>query len=308
MPASAVVRLRRIGLVVADLAAAERFYSESFGFRHVSKLVYEDPAFAKFSRLGQVRSSTTVMRLERDELELASYNPQGLGYPTGSTVADLWFQHIAIVVEDMTAAYDVLRQSGKIIPISTDGPEQLPPNTGSVTAFKFRDPEGHPIELSKFPPGVGAARWREPKSGGTCLGIDHSAVSVADVTRSIDFYCGVLGMKVTARSVNRGPEQDRLDGLTSDGVDIVALQPADEASPHIELLGYHPPGRAAGMLRENDIAATRLTLQVDDLPSVVGRLRAADPSFVSPGLVTLESGESAALMHDPDGHLLLLVE
>ena len=31
------------------------------------------------------------------------------------------------------------------------GPQLLPPSTGSVTAFKVRDPDGHPLELSYNP-------------------------------------------------------------------------------------------------------------------------------------------------------------
>ncbi|ODR96565.1 hypothetical protein AUC70_14945 [Methyloceanibacter stevinii] len=44
--------------------------------------------------------------------------------------------------------------------VTAGAPVLLPPNTGSVTAFKFRDPEGHPLELISFPDGVGDARWQ----------------------------------------------------------------------------------------------------------------------------------------------------
>jgi catechol 2,3-dioxygenase-like lactoylglutathione lyase family enzyme len=298
--ASLVIRLRRVEVVVADLGSAERFYGESFGFTQLSKQVDEGAAYAKLLGLEDVHSKTTVLQLGPDELALTSYDSRGRDYPRESTAADLWFQHIAIVVRDANAAYDRLRQSGRMISISTDGPQRLPPNTGCVTAFKFRDPEGHPIEISEFPPGVGAARWHAGNTGPNCLGIDHSAISVANVSRSIAFYCDVLGMKAAFQSVNRGTEQDRLDGLSSDGVDIVALHAADEESPHIELLGYHPAGRSSAMSRANDIAATKLSLQVEDLSRAVASLRAAGVSFVSPGVVTLDSGEHAALVHDPD--------
>jgi catechol 2,3-dioxygenase-like lactoylglutathione lyase family enzyme len=190
-------------------------------------------------------------------------------------------------------------------PITTGGPQRLPPNTGGVTAYKFRDPEGHPLELSFFPPGVGAPRW-QARGGPACLGVDHSAIGVADLERSEAFYAGLLGLDANFRTVNRGPEQDGLDGLHSDGVGIVGLQPSDPDSAHIELLHYPVPSQAAAAPAVNDIAATRLTLEVGDLDALVARLQAAGVVFVSPGIVVQDTGERVALVRDPDGHLLIL--
>jgi catechol 2,3-dioxygenase-like lactoylglutathione lyase family enzyme len=136
--------------------------------------------------------------------------------------------------------------------------------------------------------------------------VDHSAIGVADLERSEAFYAGLLGLDANFRTVNRGPEQDRLDGLHSDGVGIVALQPADPDSPHIELLHYPVPSQAAAAPAVNDIAATRLTLEVGDLDALVARLQAAGVVFVSPGIVASASGDRAAAIRDPDGHLLIL--
>jgi catechol 2,3-dioxygenase-like lactoylglutathione lyase family enzyme len=308
MPSDGVVRIRRISLVVADLSAMAAFYCESFGFERVAQDVDGGAALAQLLGMEQVHTRSAILRLGRDELELTACDPKGRDYPPGSTAADLWFQHIAIVVADIDQAYGALRRGRTMIPISIDGPERLPPNTGSVTAFKFRDPEGHPLELSMFPAGVGAARWQAPEASGNCLGIDHSALSVADVATSLAFYCGTLGMSPTGRSLNRGPEQDRLDGLACDGVDIVALQPADPASLHMELLGYPQPRGSGSRLRPNDIAATQIDLQVADLPAMVDRLRAAGATFISPGAVTLDTGAATALVADPDGHLLRFSE
>jgi catechol 2,3-dioxygenase-like lactoylglutathione lyase family enzyme len=44
------------------------------------------------------------------------------------------------------------------------------------------------------------------------LGIDHSALSVASTSRSLAFY-RALSLRVSERSVNRGPAQERLDGV-----------------------------------------------------------------------------------------------
>src|SRR3954471_390707 len=96
----------------------------------------------------------------------------------------------------MDRAYNILRRHPDFTPISRNGPERLPPNTGSVTAYKFRDPEGHPLELTTFPPGVGSAKWHAPRGDSVFLGIDHSAITVASSAAAIAFYCDILGMSV----------------------------------------------------------------------------------------------------------------
>src|SRR5690606_16398048 len=126
-------------------------------------------------------------------------------------------------------------------------------NTGSVTAFKFRDPEGHPLELISFPPGVGAPVWEKVRGEGI-LGCDHTAISVMNLDRSLHFYADLLGFRIASRSLNQGPEQDRLDDLPGCLVDVVALEPTIITTPHVELLHYRmPPGRpAASAIQASD--------------------------------------------------------
>jgi hypothetical protein len=52
------------------------------------------------------------------------------------------------------------------------------------------------------------------------------------------------------------------------------------------------------------VAATRLVLEVDDLPIMVQQLEAAPIDVVSRGVTRLARGRSAALVRDPDGHPL----
>ena len=61
------------------------------------------------------------------------------------------------------------------------------------------------------------------------------------------------------------------------------------------------------MLRSNDIAATRLTFEVDDLAALEHRLAAARVRFISTGTVVLRDNRPALLIRDPDGHALLLL-
>ena len=258
--------LLHVSLTTADLRAAGAFYCEALGFAAEGQPEAGDAALVQALGAGPFR--TQRFRRGRQTLELAVFEAQGAPYPAVRRSNDGWFQHCALVTDDMKTAYARLSRHA-FEPISGEGPQALP---GGIVAFKFRDPEGHPLELIQFP---------EPGPA-TAGGIDHSAIAVADVERSIGFYENVLGLSVVSRQVNTGPAQDAMDGLAATTVDVVGLAP-EHASPHLELLGYrHPAGKArrAGE-RQWAIASARSVFLVDGLVAPV-------------------------LIHDPDGHAIVM--
>jgi catechol 2,3-dioxygenase-like lactoylglutathione lyase family enzyme len=192
----------------------------------------------------------------------------------------------------MPGALDRLREVPGWRAISSNGPEHLPHRSGGATAFKFRDPEGHPLELISFP----QISERAVGSPGRSVEINHSAISATDLDRSIAFYSG-LGFTTGARSLNTGMEQRRLDGVADARVDVVELDLPD-TGPHLELLHYRgqydrnvmPPGTS-------DIAATRTVLLAQNA-AALGEIRDAYSSIV------LDSTDAAVLLRDPDGHLV----
>jgi len=156
----------------------------------------------------------------------------------------------------------------------------LPPSSGGVDAFKFRDPDGHPLELLAFPNEKTPAYWQQRPNDELFLGIDHSAIGVADSRRSITFY-QALGLRLAARSHNGGVAQQRLDDVSRPQVEVTALAPP-RATPHVELLCYGSvKHERTPCLRYNDVAATRLIFEARE-------------------------GLSENLV-DPDGHHLMIV-
>lgn len=227
-------RARRIDHLVlncADVRATRDFYVEALGFT----------------------GSDGALSLGEQRIVLATAT-EATPYPEPMAANDPWFQHFAIVVSDMAAAYERLARFRQI-PISRGGPQQLPPSTGNVVAYKFRDPEGHPLELSFIP---GSVPWRAVAAAqpdAVFLGMDHTGVAVADLNAGIATLRD-LGFTEGPRFLNTGPEQDRLDGL--DGVVLdIATMTAPDGGPHIELLHYRSPRPAAPPAATPAIAATR---------------------------------------------------
>jgi catechol 2,3-dioxygenase-like lactoylglutathione lyase family enzyme len=307
---AAVVEVERISLTVTDLNRTERFYHDGLGFVTVGRRHTEGPSVAKLLGVPGTVIDSLVMRLGGNEVEFLEYHPSGRAYPKDSRSPDLWFQHFAIVVSDMDEAYARLRRVA-FLPISRGAPQTLPEQNGRVRAFKFRDPDGHPLELLYFPWGQGRPLWHQPTDGRVFLGIDHSAIDVSDTAASEAFYGSLLGMTIAYEVTNRGPTQDALDGVDGAVVRITGLRPGSPNGPGIEFLDYRAPrtGRPASADTEsNDLVHAHLVLRVDDLDRQVRQLRDKHIRFVSPGIVALGDGIAAAMVRDPDGHLLLLEE
>jgi len=261
--------LRRVARNVANLDKAQTFYARALGFTPLGSIV-EDDELAKI--LGVSKLKSLRMQLGAQQIELTQCFPPGAVYPRPRQADDIFFQHIAVITTDILKACARAAEAGAV-PISSDGPQLLPRASGAVTAWKFRDPEGHPLEFLTFPDDQ---NW---SGDALFLGYDHSGIGVADVGRSIAFYTG-FGLKLRHRQVNLGPEQERLDGVKNVALDVVAMAP-QAVPPHVELLGYRTAGeRKMPDWRPSDIAADRLVFATED--------------------------RARRLMRDPDGHYLLL--
>jgi len=167
----------------------------------------------------------------------------GRPLPADFHANDRWFQHVAIVVRDMDRAYASLREQN--VSFASTAPQLLPawnPNAGGISAFYFKDPDGNHLELIHFPAGKGQARWQYNTD--LFMGIDHTAIVVADTEASLAFYRDLLGLEVAGTSENYGPEQEHLNNVFGAHLRITALRAA--AGPGVELLEYLAPrtGRA----------------------------------------------------------------
>lgn len=283
---AAIERIARFSLTSADAAGLAAFYEQAFGCRRIGTDRLEGPEFEQLMDVpGGARRIT--LGLGAETIELLQFDRPGRSYPVPSSVSDLVFQHFAIIVADMAQAYEHLCSIEHWSAISRDGPQMLPTSSGGVTAFKFRDPEGHPLELLAFPKGNTPIPWRS-RGVGLYLGIDHSAISIADVVTSVAFYES-LGFRVCARSYNHGIEQGALDNLADAQVDVVALASACE-KPHLELLCYRSVMRGIPItMANNDIASTRLILQLEE------------------GEHRNNGGPSEYGVRDPNGHRLMII-
>lgn len=313
----------QLGFSSADPVRAADFYCQALGFEPGETLQITGGGYGQLLGLPQGRFSLTRLQLGQETLEifalLEAETEQSAGrpIPADSRSCDLWFQHLCLVTSDLEAALQRLQpalEQGLAQPVSR-GPQTLPDwnrAAAGIRAFKFRDPDGHNLELLEFPADKGDARWHQ---GSGVLGIDHSAISIADTQRSCRFYDELLGLRLGGDGLNSGPTQDELDNLEQTRVRITAHRCPQGAG--IECLDYQAPNRGRAMptdLCPADLAHWQIRLQVDDLDGIAARIEPYGGRVLSAGVVNLadqqaQLGFSRGLqVADPDGHRLQLVE
>jgi len=299
----------RVTLVVPDLDRAEDDYASTFGCS-VEERGDIDPALTRVLCVRQARGRRSLLRLGRERIELLEFTDSaGRPYPPGSTSTDLWFQHIAIVVDDMRQAHLRVMANRRFRPISRNGPVRLPGNSGGVTAFKFRDDDGHPLELLAFADGHVPWQWRAVRGTGCFLGVDHTAIAVSDSSRSARFFGSVFGFSTGASTENGGPEQADLDDIDDVRVSVTRLAP-DLPVPRMELLHYHVGTRRPIPydIASNDIVATHSVVRVASLDATAAALARRGTPLADDDLMILRGGIRAALVSGPDGHRFLAEE
>src|SRR2546426_4604288 len=303
-----------IGITVTDMDRAVDFYSKVLTFEKVSDTEVAGENYEHLEGVFGLRMRVVRMRLGDEFIELAEYlAPRGRPIPVDSHSNDRWFQHIAIIVNDMDKAYARLRQAK--VQHASSGPERLPDwnkNAAGISAFYFKDPDEHPVEVLQFPPDKGAEKWRRPTNK-LFLGIDHTAILVWDTDASLKFSRDGLGLRVAGQSEDYGTEKEHLNNVFGAHLRITSLRGA--SGPGIELLEYLAPRDGRPFPpdeRANDIVHRQTVLLAYDARAAARQVREAKVSFVSSEVVANLNRElgfpKAFAVRDPDGHAIEIKE
>ena len=309
-----VVAVESIGMTVSDMDRSVAFYSNVLAFKPISDVEVDGPEYDQLWGIFGVRARVVRMQLGAQQLELIEFlaPPDVRPIPVPSYSNDLWFQHVAIVVRDMEAAWAQLRKH-HVRQISPR-PQTIPASNiaaAGIKAMKFRDPDGHNLELLWFTEGKGNPIWKKPGSD-VFLGIDHTAMTVRSTENSITFYRDLLGMTVAGGTLNMGTEQEHLDSLPGVRARVTGMKP-QMSPPGVEFLEYQRPaaGRPFPMdSHPTDLWHWQTTLVVPDVEAAAATLRAM-AQFVSSTVVTLPDKAlgftKGFQVRDPDGHAIQIV-
>ena len=301
-----------VDVTVSDLDRSVAFYSSVLHFQKLSEDEIAGEPLEHATGVFGARIRTALLQLGGEHLRLTEYlAPQGRPISVDSRSNDLWFQHIAIVVSDMDRAYQWLRDHR--VQHASSGPQTLPQwnkNAGGIKAFYFRDPDNHNLEIIYFPPGKGDPKWQRTTAS-IFMGIDHTAIAVADTERSLAFYRDLLGFHVAGSSENYGTEQEHLNNVFGARLRITSLRAM--SGPGVELLEYLAPRTGRSIpddLHANDIAHWETEILTTNVRDAFASLAKTSHPLISSDVEPLTFSDETReefLAKDPDGHVVSLM-
>lgn len=309
-----VTAVASVGFTVSDMDRSVAFYRDVLTFKPVSDVEVDGPEYDQLWSIFGVLARVVRMQLDEQQLELIEFlaPPDVRPIPVPSYSNDLWFQHFAIVARDMEAAWAHLRKYH--VKQISPRPQTIPvsnPAAAGIKAIKFRDPDGHNLELLWFPEGKGNPRWHQPGSN-IFMGIDHTAMTVRSTENSLKFYRDLLGLTVAGSTLNMGTEQEHLDSLPGARARVTGLAP-QMGPPGMEFLEYERPTAGRPFPADShptDLWHWQTTLVVPDAEAAAVQVRRMG-QMISSGVVTLPDRVSGFgkgfLVRDPDGHAIRLV-
>jgi catechol 2,3-dioxygenase-like lactoylglutathione lyase family enzyme len=132
-------------------------------------------------------------------------------------------------------------------------------------------------------------------------GIHHVGVPVRDIQASLAWYREIFGIEPLFVVESEGPDVSAAVQLPDARI-TAALLPVGNTI--LELLQYHEPVGADFGLRNCDVGAIHIALQVEDIAEAHAALVARDADFSCPPTLIPEgdlAGYRFAYFRDPDG-------
>ena len=140
--------------------------------------------------------------------------------------------------------------------------------------------------------------------------LDHISVTVSDMERSLEFYCGLLGMEEVERHRLEGDTISRMAGKPEVVMQVVRIKAPDSPRVLLDLQQYVEPAGGVSDAQLGDVAHAHFCFGVPDVWGTYREWQQRGVEFVSEP-VTFDLGWGVVhvvFFKDPDGFVLELVQ
>jgi len=148
---------------------------------------------------------------------------------------------------------------------------------------------------------TGATAW-------SIVGPRHAGITVSDLDRSLEFYCGLLGFELLWRRLYEEREIASIVGVPDATAFDIAMLRVPGGDLELELLEYRGCERRPVAAEPCDPGGGHFALFVDDVDRLHADLKARGVRFRSDGPVEMTAGANrggkSLYSHDPDGFVI----
>ncbi|HUQ22444.1 MAG TPA: VOC family protein [Gaiellaceae bacterium] len=144
-------------------------------------------------------------------------------------------------------------------------------------------------------------------SAWTIDGARHAGITVSDLDRSLEFYCGLLGLELLWRRLYEEPEIKLIVGVPeATGLEIAMLRvPGSDLD--VELIQYQGCQSVSGSCPPSHHGTGHFCVFVTGIEALYEELRGRGVSFRSDGPVEMGAGPNkggkSLYSLDPDGYI-----
>ena len=145
---------------------------------------------------------------------------------------------------------------------------------------------------------------------GVVRGLDHIALTVSSLEKSLPFYVDLLGFEELERHRLEGETISTMADTPGVVMQVVRLKTPDGSKILLDLQQYVAPQGTTSNARLGMANHSHFAFKVKDIATIHGRLKKKGVEFVSaPVAFALDHGAvRVVFLKDPDGFILELVE
>lgn len=141
-------------------------------------------------------------------------------------------------------------------------------------------------------------------------GLDHIAVTVSDTQRSLDFYCGLLGLTQVEQHQLAAEDVKKANAIENARGQSTRLVAPETPGILIDLLEFFELPKDSTIVAPGVVGATHFALSVENLQEAYETLKSKGVKFdAEPVTFPLETGSvTVVFLQDPDGNSIELVD
>ena len=280
-----ILGVHHIGIGVANIEKSLHFYREMMEFKRILSdvSVWDRGICQVIGRSVRARVVLLENEMGGGALKLIQLLPlydQEAGHTSRPLASDRrWGDsghlEVALEVSDVDRAYDTFERQGLDLMLSPQ--HWVIPGKLDGTYFYVRDPDGTFVEI------IGGGRKEAFAHEQGVHGLNHVAMGVRNMDRSLNFYCHVLGFTTLIDVSGTFPGEETVVGEKIELRIVMLGHPNGGA--RIELVQILPPNLPKPIPPERrwgDIGVTEAALKVRDVEEIHRKMSSLNVQFLSP--------------------------